>query len=218
MSAADTDQSEQAADTAGERSGMSERTARVVLLLVGLGAVLGIVVAFPTLAYVIVGALLCRAWDRARAWRVGRQTRAVDGEDQEEDAEEAPAGVVAALRALAEGGRHVLLTELRDAVGAPDTKAVRALLAEAGIPVRPGVRTPAGNGPGVHRTDIPAPLPADDDPQSNRCSCRSAANANANNDDQDTSGEGLRVERIGAEGRIWYRPDDRHRHHRTQRR
>lgn len=216
MSATDTEPVEQAAETTGERSASSERAARAVLLLVVLGAVWGIVVAFPTIAYVIVGALLCRAWDKARAWRAGRQDPAADGEGQAE-ADEEPADVAAALRSLAGDGRHVLLTELRDAVGAPDTKAVRALLDAAGISVRPGVRTPAGNGPGVHRDDIPAPLPDDDGPEGDRCSCRSEANTNTNNDGQQADGEGLRLQRIGAEGRIWYRPADRHRHHRTRR-
>lgn len=94
-------------------------------------------------------------------------------EDAEEfDGEEPPATVptpadahrVTASRTAA--GTSVLLTRLAADLAAqhpdwdPSTKAVRALLAEAGIRVREGVRTPGGNGPGVHHEDAPAPLPS----------------------------------------------------------
>lgn len=102
-----------------------------------------------------------------------------DGEKKDEkpadDAgeESAPAGptpaeVHALTASLTAGGDHVLLTRLAAALGAahpgwePSTKAVRALLAEADIPIRAGVRTAAGNGPGVHHSDVPAlPSPTD---------------------------------------------------------
>lgn len=202
-------------EAAGEQGGMNERAARITLLLVGLLAAWGLVVAFPNIAYVIVGILMCRGWDKARAWRAGRQ--APDATEDEQDDEE-DIDVTDALRSLAGDGRHVLLTELRDAVGAPDTKAVRALLDEAGVPVRSGVRTPAGNGPGVHQDDIPTPLPDQEDAQDGCCSCRSTANANTNNADSDAGGEGLRVQRIGVAGRIVYPPAEQHRHHRARRR
>lgn len=213
MSATETEPVEQTEETAGEKGGPSERAARITLALVGLLAAWGIVVAFPNIAYVIVGILLCRGWDKARAWRADRQDATEDEQDAEEDID-----ITAALLSLAGDGRHVLLTELRDAVGAPDTKAVRALLNEAGIIIRSGVRTPAGNGPGVHQDDIPAPLPDQKDTHDGCCSCRSTANANTNNADPDDDGEGVRVQRIGVAGRIVYPPAEQHRHHRARRR
>lgn len=59
----------------------------------------------------------------------------------------------------------MLLTRIRDQLleeydgRSWTTKDVRVLLAEAGIRVREGVRvTGVGNGPGVHREDVPPPL------------------------------------------------------------
>ena len=101
---------------------------------------------------------------------------------QEIEPEAEPVDIVAVLQALGEGGNGVLLTALREAADLPDTKAVRALLDEAGIRVRAGVRTPAGNGPGVHGSDIPTPSPTASHPSSERCLCSSGGtNANANN-------------------------------------
>jgi hypothetical protein len=78
-------------------------------------------------------------------------------------------------------GRGVLLTTLRQALQQPHTRAVREALSGAGIRVRPGVRTVAGNGPGIHVDDFP-PLPPSPDPASGDVVCAGeAANANANN-------------------------------------
>ncbi|MFB8419003.1 hypothetical protein ACFC63_26215, partial [Streptomyces albidoflavus] len=191
-----------------EAGGMSERTARLVLVAVLLLAMWGVVAAVPETAYVVVGVLLCLAWQRATRWFARRRQ---DDED-EPAAEEAP-DVAAALRTLSGDGRHVLLTELQKAVGAPDTKAVRTLLKAAGIRVRSGVRTPAGNGPGIHQDDIPAPSPAESDAHSDACCCRSGNNTNANNAPEDPSQKGLRVEPIGLAGAVVRDPADAARRH-----
>lgn len=197
---AETEPSEQAAD-AGESAGMSERTARLVLLAVVLLAMWGIVAVLPETAYTVVGVLGTLGVQRARAWREGRSH--TDGEEPPRP------DVGAALRRLVGDDRGVLLTRLRDDLGVPDTKTVRALLDEAGVRVRAGVRTAGGNGPGVHADDIPAPPPGADE----GCCCRSDANANANNAAGEGAGEGLRVERIGQSGYIIRDPADLIRHH-----
>ncbi|WP_406428485.1 hypothetical protein [Streptomyces sp. NBC_00147] len=71
-----------------------------------------------------------------------------------------PADVADVVRDVIGTGRGALLTGLRGPLGAADTRAVRECLDAAGIPVRPGVRTSGGNGPGVHRDDVPTPRPA----------------------------------------------------------
>lgn len=206
MSTADAEP-EQAAEP-GEPGGMSERTARWILTAVVLLAMWGIVAAVPETAYIVVGILVCLGWQRARAWLAGRRETAEDEPDEEPGPD-----VAQALRALSGTGEHVLLTQLQKRLGVPDTKAVRALLKTAGIRVRSGVRTPAGNGPGVHRDDVPAPSPAEGEPHSDGCCCRSGNNANANNGGGDPSQKGLRVEPIGQAGAVVRDPSDAVRHH-----
>lgn len=78
-----------------------------------------------------------------------------DTEDESFDAATAgPEQVRAAVALLVGDSRGVLLTTVRERFGLGDTKAVRDLLDKADINVRPGVRTPKGNGPGVHRYDV----------------------------------------------------------------
>ena len=101
------------------------------------------------------------------AWWAGRPTTAgEDGEQKEEGVEDGPdaADMADIVRELGTG-TGVLLTRLRDQLldeyegRGWTTKDVRALLAEAGVRVREGVRVSGvGNGPGVHRDDVPAPL------------------------------------------------------------
>ncbi|MFE7232543.1 hypothetical protein ACFVAF_18155 [Streptomyces sp. NPDC057596] len=191
-----------------EPDGMSDRTARLILAAVLLLAMWGIVAAVPETAYVVVGVLLCLGWQRAAGWLARRRQ-----DDEDEPATEEAPDVAAALRTLSGDGRHVLLTELQKAVGAPDTKAVRTLLKAAGIRVRSGVRTPAGNGPGVHQDDIPAPSPTESGAHDPGCCCRSGNNTNANNAPADPSQKGLRVEPIGLAGAVVRDPADAVRHH-----
>lgn len=193
----------------GESDGMSERTAKLILASVALAALAAIVIVFPYVAYFVTGILACRGWQKTRDW-IGRR-RSDEDDGGELEAEEVD--VVEALHYLGRGGRNVLLTELRDETGAADTKVVRALLDEAGVPVRPGVRTPAGNGPGVHARDVPPLSPAESGLPGGRCSCSSAANTNTNNAPEPAPGEGLRVEPIGQAGTVIHHPADAVRHH-----
>ncbi|WOI58621.1 hypothetical protein [Streptomyces fradiae] len=219
MSAADATP-EQPAETVGETDGMSERTARYILTTVGALGAWGLVAAFPWVAYVIVGAGLTIGCQRCQAWRTARREAADEAPQTAEETADAPGpDVAAALRDLApEGGSGVLLTRLRDHLELPadrtGTKAIKALLDEAGIPTRAGVRTPHGSGPGVHRDDIPPPPPAEADTPVGGCSCRSDANTNANNGPEKGGGEGIRVEPIGDTGHLIVRhPADAARRH-----
>ncbi|MFF4146960.1 hypothetical protein ACFY0A_37805 [Streptomyces sp. NPDC001698] len=101
--------------------------------------------------------------------------------------------VTRALHALVGEGRGVLLTTLRQHLGLADTRAVRGVLDGAGIRVRPGVRTAAGNGPGVHRQDFPPCLSASGPAQESPLLQVNGANANANNTERGAR-EGLRVD------------------------
>ncbi len=185
----------------------------VVIILAGVAALVmkAVVTAAPYVAYFVAGILACRAWQMVCGWFARRR-----GAGSEEEQDAAEVDVVAALQSLGQGGRSVLLTELRDEIHAPDTKVVRALLGDAEVPVRPGVRTPAGNGPGVHSDDVPPLSPPVEGPGVGRCLCSSEANANANNDGAGTPGEGFRVVRIGTDGKIIYDPADVNRYHRSQ--
>lgn len=116
-----------------------------------------------------------------------------DAQTAEEVAEEPRATVPTSAEALSltatltASGNSVLLTRLAADLGTAhpswtsSTKAVRALLSEAGVPVREGVRTPDGNGPGVHHQDVPPlPFPAEP-PAVVNVGAGQSANANANN-------------------------------------
>lgn len=198
------------AEPAGEPRQMSERTAKAILLIIAFGAIWGIVRVVPYVAYFVAGILTCRGWQKTRGW-IGRRQTSGDAES-----EAAEVDVVEVLQLLARGGRSVLLTELRDEIGAADTKVVKALLDEAGVRWREGVRTPAGNGPGVYHDDVPPLSPVGGGAHEGRCSCRSTANANANNADSDPPGEGLRVVPIGQAGTVVHDPADAVRHHKVR--
>lgn len=122
-------------------------------------------------------------------------------EEEPEPTAPTPAEAHALTVSLVAGGTSVLLTQLAADLAAshpgwqPSTKAVRALLAGAGITVRAGVRTPDGNGPGVHHQDVP-PLPSSSDsaPSSGvvaNVGPGQSANANANNTGEDPAREGF---------------------------
>ncbi|MGD6761371.1 hypothetical protein ACOKM5_20770 [Streptomyces sp. BH097] len=124
------------------------------------------------------------------------QDPAPEGDDQDADAEPAepdPADVADVVRDVIGGGRGALLTALRGPLGAADTKAVRDHLTAAGIRVREGVRTPAGNGPGVHADDVPAPRPAPTDPPVGDVAAGEDANTNANNKPRVDRREGMTI-------------------------
>jgi hypothetical protein len=130
------------------------------------------------------------------AWVAGRPEPA-DGDAEDDQADETeqdeqpypdPVDMADIVRELGTG-TGVLLTRLRDQLldeyegTGWTTKDVRALLAEAGVRVREGVRvTGAGNGPGVHRDDVPPPLsPTAPPPPVGVVAAGQNANTNANN-------------------------------------
>ncbi|MDR3079624.1 MAG: hypothetical protein LBV60_01620 [Streptomyces sp.] len=179
----------------------------LVALILSAAAVLtlwAVVRAAPYTAYLVVGVLGDRAWLQARTWA---QKRHRDDDQEQQDA--APPDPGEALRALSAGGQHhVLLTALQKPLGAPDTKAVRALLKAAGIRARSGVRTPAGNGPGVHTDDIPSAPLGPSTEHAEGCCCRSTNNTNGNNDAEDPAQKGLSVEAIGHAGTLVRDPSE----------
>lgn len=178
------------------------RVAGGCVLAVALAAGGTIAYAVPESAYFVAGLLATRAAHKARA--LATRFRRPDDESEPEEVD-----IVAKLQGLAEGGEHVRLTQLQEAAGLPDTKAVRALLDEAGVRVRSGVRAGGKNGPGVHHEDVP-PLPgAGNGAPSGGCLCSSAANTNANNAAPPTPRKGLRVEPIGHAGSIVRDPSER---------
>ena len=194
---------------------MSERTAKAIVIVIAAGAVWGLVAAFPWLAYVIVGVLLTLGCQRISKWS-GRW-RGSGEPDEEPEEEDEDRDVAEALRYLGRGGSNVLLTQLQKEIGAPDTKAVRKLLKAAGIRVRSGVRTPAGNGPGVHHDDIPAPPPEAESGHGEGCCCRSGPTTPTPTTGlEEGPGEGLSVEAIGQAGTLVRDPADAVRRHRVQ--
>lgn len=135
-------------------------------------------------------------------------------EEDDESAGEAPAepdgqDVVDLVRDLIGDDRGILLTALRDPLHAADTRAVREALQAAGIGWRKGVRTEAGNGPGVHRDDLPPLPPAEGGAPVGLLTCTNDANANANNTLRVESREGMT---------IITDPADRHRAHSLKKR
>lgn len=183
----DADPDEDTGDAGEESTG---RGPAVALSVLGLVATWRIVTVAPEVAYVAVGALGTVGWQKLQTRRAGGHTADVDSADEVE-----PPDVAAALRRLVGDDNGVLLTRLRDDLELPDTKVVKQLLDDAGIPWK-AVRTTHGNGPGVHKNDIPpaGPSPVDDG-HGNGCCCRSDDNGNSDNTGTDAPGEGIRVER-----------------------
>lgn len=130
------------------------------------------------LAFAVAGtALALHPWINWVLWPGGlllavalRHGRTEQDEELEDEDEELPAPDPADMADIVRElgtGTGVLLTGLRDQLLEEypgqgwTTKRVRPLLAEAGVRVREGVRVSGvGNGPGVHRDDVPPPLPA----------------------------------------------------------
>lgn len=189
-------------ETPAEEPQGASRAAGGCVLLVALAPAGAAVYAVPELGYTVAGVLATVAVGKARTWAAGRRRDVVETEVDEQE----PVDIVAVLQHLGEGGEHVRLTQLQEAAGLPDTKTVRALLDEAGIPIRPGVRAGGKNGPGVHTDDIP-PLEA---APSERCLCRSDTNANTNNDGGEDPEKGFRVEHTGQAGITVYDLSETH--------
>lgn len=178
-------------------TGQESRVAGGCVLAAALSAAGGVAYTVPEVAYFVTGLLATAAYRRAHGWITVRLSGGYEGGDVTE-----LVNIVAALQKLAADGGHVRLTQLQEATGLPNTRAVRALLDATGIPVRPGVRAGGRNGPGVHHDDVP-PLPdAGGGAPSGGCLCSSAANANANNGHPGDDQEGLCVEAIGQAGAV----------------
>jgi hypothetical protein len=191
-------EAEQPQDAGEQRK---ERVAAGCLTAIGVTFAGTLAITVPETAYYTAGLLTAAGVRRARTW-ASRRREASETEEQEAELVD----IVATLQQLGEGGEHVRLTQLQEAAGLPDTKAVRALLDEAGIRIRTGVRSGGKNGPGVHATDIP-PLEA---PPSDGCLCRSDANANTNNDVGEDPEKGFRVEHTGQAGITVYDLSETH--------
>jgi len=185
---------------AGE-SDSSSRAAGGCVAIVGLSVAGAVVYAVPELGYTVAGVLATVAARKARTW-ASRRREVVETETDEQE----PVDIVAVLQQPGKGGQHVRLTQLQEAAGLPDTKTVRALLDEAGIPTRSGVRAGGKNGPGVHADDIPREKAT----PSERCLCRSDANANTNNDAEKGPEKGFRVEHTGHAGVTVYDLSETH--------
>lgn len=187
-----------------EEPASSSRAAGGCVLAIGAGIAGGVVYAVPELGYTVAGALAVVGVGKARTW-ASRRREAPETEPEEQE----PVDIVAVLQELGDGGQHVRLTQLQEAAGLPDTKTVRALLDEAGILIRNGVRAGGKNGPGVHADDIPREKAA----PSGRCLCSSDANANANNAPEEGPGEGLRVVRTDTSTTYYNPTETQNRHH-----
>lgn len=162
-----------------------ERLARLAALTVVCWIVGGVALAERRALWVMLAAWCLTAWVAGRD--------AVYADEEHEQGEEEQPGPDAAdmadiVRELG-AGTGVLLTRLRDQLLEEypgrgwTTKDVRSLLTSAGVRVRDGVRvTGVGNGPGVHRDDVPAPLSPTAPPAPvGVVAAGQGANANANN-------------------------------------
>ncbi|MET7457695.1 hypothetical protein ABZT03_38770 [Streptomyces sp. NPDC005574] len=121
-----------------------------------------------------------------------------EADEPNEDSEDGPTepdpqDVTDLVRDLIGTDTGILLTALCQPLHAPSTRTVRELLDAAGLPVRPGVRTVLGNGPGVHRKDLPAPPPPADPTPFEAVAAGEDANANANNALRVESREGMTI-------------------------
>jgi hypothetical protein len=185
----------------GERLGTWERLGAIATG--GYLTVYGFLHAPHIARFAIPGAVL--AWC-VTAWCVAPDPADETPDEAPEDDASGPdpQDVADLVRDLVGDDTGVLLTRLRQPLRAADTRAVRELLAAAGIAVRPGVRTAAGNGPGVHRNDLPAPPPPQADPSPNPVVAGGDANTNTTNALRVHSQEGMT---------IISDPADRHRTH-----
>lgn len=178
------------------------------VLAVG-AALAGVVVyAVPETGYYAAGLLTTAGIRKAVTWR----TRRSSGADEEPEAEDT-IDILDLLHELSPAGAaNVRLTQLQEAAGLPDTKPVRALLADADIPIKE-VRTGGKVGQGVHASAIPRSCGA----LPGCCWCAVTSNNNTNNTPEPEPGEGFRVEPIGQGGTVVRDPAETSRRHATTR-
>lgn len=217
-------QTEETADTgeeveAGESEGMSERTAKLLLLAVLLLAMWGIIAAAPWMAYVVVGILLDRGWLKARDWQAQRRDDKPDKEGQ--DTQETAAGAAETWRvptfhelceSLARVGTpHAHIAVLAHDLGTTPER-VREALDACGVRVEAVRMQGRGSSTGVKGDALPAPRPTPGGVV--------GAGQPANNDNNTTSPaepeKGFRVEAIGQGGTVVHDPSDATRHHQTK--
>ena len=181
---------------------MSERTAKVILVVIAVGALWGIVAAAPWVAYVVVGIIADRSWLKARGWIARRH-----GDEDTQDDEETEAAAVETWRVptfheLCESLARVGTPHAHIAVLAHDLattpERVREALDACGVPVEAVRMQGRGSSTGVKGGALPVP--------------RSVVGAGqaTNNDNNNASGEGsekgLSVEDIGLAGTIIREP------------
>lgn len=184
--------------------GVKAAACRLLGTFAAAGFVIGLLLAAPVLWWPLAAGWLIASWCTSPA---AAETDQEVEETAEEDEQTDPVAIPTAVDAhrltarLAAGGTSVLLTRLAAELAAqhpdwvPSTKAVRDLLATASIRVREGVRTPDGNGPGVHHHDAPPTLPPPGEPLPagvvGDVGAGRSANANANNTEPGPVREGF---------------------------
>lgn len=119
-----------------------------------------------------------------------------------------PDDISEAIHRLFQGGSGVLLTALAETLSLPSTRVLKELLDEAGISHKPGVRTPAGNGPGIHHTAFPPRPPRQRGPQGTGVGAGQEPTT-TNNNAEDPPREGNRVVRTDYGSVIIYPPESR---------
>lgn len=155
----------EADEDAGESEGMSERTAKLILIGVVLLVMWGIVAVLPETAYVVTGILGALGWQKAQGW-IGR--RQEGDESAGVDPGEVPATATdgrlrdeLTIALYAVGAPHAHISALAEYLNAPADR-VRDALDEVGIPRSGGVRMKGRKvavSPGVKKEDFP-PLPS----------------------------------------------------------
>lgn len=176
-----------------------EAVARWVIATIALAVAATALVLHPWLRWVLAAGALALALAAAHRRRADHTTAQLPDEEDELPAPD-PADMADIVRELGTG-TGVLLTTLRDQLLEEypgqgwTTKRVRPLLAEAGIRVRDGVRVPGvGNDRGVHRDDVPPPLPSTTPPPPvGVVAAGQDANANTNNVTVTRHAEGAQI-------------------------
>lgn len=203
----------------GESAGMSERTAKLLLLVVLLLAMWGIIAAAPWVAYVVVGILLDRGWLKVRDWQA--QRRGDDPDEGEQGTEETAVGAAETWRvptfhelceSLARVGTpHAHIAVLAHDLGTTPER-VREALDACGVQVEAVRMQGRGSSTGVKGDALPSPRPA----PGGVVAAGQPANNDNNNAPPAEPEKGFRVEAIGQGGTVVHDPSDVTRHHQTK--